>query len=749
MSTITESNADLNQSINPILADLGAALVFGLGFYFFKSHFKKDKKTDKDFKDKLKPLRGKIEETINKWESTLCLQKINAIIKNEITDKNFDPFVVLDQLQQKNIQPDISTINTLLDTCSRLKDFKNFNRLSELINDEIQTIASPNIVTYNITLKGINMEMYQLEFEKKGAFARAKIEDVFSAIQKRNLKPNDITLNTIIDISIESGNFDLAWKYYDDMERVYFVEPDIYTYSTLLKSIKNYEPDERNIERAFNILKIVKLSKAKGIKPDEILYNCILDTCVKYNRIEQAEAVFNDMKEAEVPPSKITYAIMIRGFGNDLKLEKAFEIFNEMKRNGVSPNDIIYGCLLNACVKCSRIEKACDVYDDILSSKITMNLILYTTLIKGFTKIKNFKKAFEIHEKMLNDKNIEMNIIAYNAILDCCVECGDYEMMTKIYEEIKSNSLLNENAPQPDLITYSTVIKGNSRLKNVDKIIEIYDFLKKKEDLILDEVIYNSILDGLLKAGRYDEALSIYQDMKKNNLRRSNATFSILIKIYSKLNMVDEAVAIYKEMLQEKMKPSFITYTSIIQILIKSKRIQFAIDIFDEILKNKNSPDQVLFNVIINGCVFNGRLEDACRFLFESFKVNLRLCNDVYKNVFANLLTNRIMDQMYKNDITMRICREMKTRGLEIDYDLYYKVIKMVYKSNGKNTDYLVQKEVEEYKKSVSEYNSKNANTEYYRNKDNNSYQKNRSNNGFRNYNNNTNTETGFQRAKK
>ena len=757
MSTTTvQTNADLNQSINPILADLGAALVFGLGFYFFKSHFNKDKKLEKDIKDKLKPLRGKIEDTINKWESAVCLQKINSIIKNEITDKNFDPFMVLDQLQKNNIQPDISTINTLLDTCSRLKDFKNFNRLSELINDEIQAICSPNIVTYNIILKGVNLEMYLLEFDKKGTFAREKITEIFQTIQRKNIKPNDITLNTIIDIAIESGNFDMAWGYYDDMERVYSVEPDIYTYSTLLKSIKNYEPDEKNIERAFEILKIVKLSKAKGIKPDEILYNCILDTCVKYNRMEQAEAIYYDMKEANVQPSKITYAILIRGFGNDFKLEKAFEIFAEMKSKGISPNDIIYGCLMNACVKCSKIEKACDVYDDILNSNITMNLILYTTLIKGFTKIKNFKKAFEIYEKMLKDTNVETNIIAYNAILDCCVECGDYEMMSKIYEEIKSNSMLNENAPQPDLITYSTVIKGNSRMKNVEKVLEIYEFLKKREDLDLDEVIYNSILDGLLKAGRYEEALSIYQDMKKNNIRRSNATFSILIKIFSKLNMVEDAISVYKEMLQEKMKPSFITYTSIIQILIKTKRIQYAIDIFDEILKIKSSPDQVLYNVIINGCVFNGRLEDACRFLFESFKANLRLCNDVYKNVFANLLTNRIMDQNYKNDITLRICKEMKSRGLEIDYDLYYKVMKMVYKTNGKNTDYLIHKEVEEYKKSVIDYNSKNPGKDdnYKNNKDAYTYQKNRNynqgNQGYKNYNTfSGNSSSGFQRAKK
>jgi len=382
----------------------------------------------------------------------------------------------------------------------------------------------------------------------------------------------DITLNTIIDICIESNNFDLAWRYFDDMEKVYGVEPDIYTYSTLLKSIKNYQPDEKIIDRAFEILKIVKLSKAKGIKPDEILYNCILDTCVKYNRMEQAQSIFFDMKEAKVAPSKITYAIMIRGYGNEDKIDKAFEMFNQMKTYGEQPNDIIYGCLLNACVKCNKIEKAVDVYEDIKTSKIQMNIILYTTLIKGFTKIKNLPKALEIYEHMKKDKNVEKNIVVHNAILDCCVECNDYDLMSKIYDEIKSNSLLNENSPQPDLITYSTVIKGNARMKNFERVLEIYEFLKKREDLILDEVIFNSVLDGLNKSARYEDALKVYEDMKKNNIRRSNATFSILIKIYSKLNLVDKAIEVYKEMLQEKMKPSFITYTSIVQVLIKTKK---------------------------------------------------------------------------------------------------------------------------------------------------------------------------------
>jgi pentatricopeptide repeat protein len=744
----TEINTTQNSSISPILTDLGAALVFGLGFYFFKSHFKKSS-DEKDTKDKMKPLKEKIEDTLNKWDSAICLQKINSIIKNEVNEENFDPFMVLDQLQKNNVQPDVSTINTLLDTCSKLSDFKNFNRLCELMIDSesnlMPSLPISNIVTFNIILKGINLEMCKLDFAERGQFCKGKVEVLIQEITKRNLKPNDITLNTIIDIMIESGNFDLAWKYFDDMENVYEVEPDIYTYSTLLKSIKNYEPDQKNIERAFEILKIVKLSKTKGIKPDEILYNCILDTCVKYGKMEQAEAVFVDMKEAMIAPSRITYAIMIRGFGNDYSLEKSFGIFEEMKLNNVSPNEIIFGCLLNACVKCNKIQRACEVYEEIKSGStdIQMNVVLYSTLIKGYTKCKNFQKAFDIYNKMLSDESVAENIIAFNAILDCCVECTDIEMMNKIYEEIKYKAIQNETSPQPDLITYSTVIKGYSRVRDANKVLDIYYYLKGREDIIMDEVIFNSILDGLLKSQRFEDALRVYEDMKRHEIKRSNATFSILIKIFSKMNNVEKAVEVYNEMISEKLKPSLITYTSILQILIKSKRIQNAIEIFEEILQNKMNPDQVLFNVIINGCVFNGRLENACKFLFESFNANIKLCGDVYNNILKNLLTNRIMEFNHKNEIALKVCNEIKARGMEIDYEIYHKIMKMVYKNQGK------QQNDNKITRNSNKYNNNNTFEErscYSENyvKPNNKKYYNNNNNYYNNYDNSYENENGY-----
>jgi len=109
------------------------------------------------------------------------------------------------------------------------------------------------------------------------------------------------------------------------------------------------------------------------------------------------------------------------------------------------------------------------MYDEIKNSEIPMNIILYSTLIKGYTRVKNFNKAFEIYERMIKDSFVQVNTIAYNAILDCCVECGDMAMLDKIYNDFKCKAENSETYPQPDLITYSTVIKGHGKQKNIDK----------------------------------------------------------------------------------------------------------------------------------------------------------------------------------------------------------------------------------------------------------------------------------------
>ena len=142
--------------------------------------------------------------------------------------------------------------------------------------------------------------------------------------------------------------------------------------------------------------------------------------------------------------------------------------------------------------------------------------------------------ALSVYDEMLQDKKVSPNIVIHNAMLDCCVECNDINKMSEIYEKIKHSAINEENSPQPDLITYSTVIKGYARAKDMEKVFDIYHFLKTSDNNFqLDEVIYNSILDGCAKTNNLEKAMIVYDDMVKKEVKRSNVTYSILVKLYS------------------------------------------------------------------------------------------------------------------------------------------------------------------------------------------------------------------------
>ena len=680
------SNADIGNVVNPYLTDVGVGVVFGLGYYLIKYLYGDTQKQD-----------GKqLKEVSNVcWDNAKTIEEFNSLIKSYEEDSKLAPFEILNKINKKGLSPDISTYNYLLNSCYVTSNFETAEKIIEEIFD-VMSPVQPDLSTYNILLKGLSCRIDLIQGHDLSAIQEkrqiiSKMDNLLEDLKKSSTnKPNDVTINTVLDILIKAGEIKRAWDLFDNMKSVYGIEPDKYSYSTIIKALK-YDLDPSKLEKAFGILEFLK-NKPSNIN-DEIIFNCLLDVCVRLGKMEKAERVFSEMKENKLAPSKITYAIMMKGFGQVYQLDKAFEVFEEMNANNVAPNEIIYGVLLNACVRSSNINKVTQVYEDMNKRNIEMNVILYTTLIKAYTKVKDLNSALNVYNKMLQDSKIEKNIVIHNAMLDCCVECHKVDKMNEIYEQIKSKAIENENSPQPDLITYSTVIKGYCRGKNMNEVFKIYDYLKSRDDFKLDEVVYNSILDGCAKSGEIDKATTIYQDMKDKNIPRSNVTYSILIKLYSNSRQEERALGLLDEMIFNKIKPGLIVYTCLIQTCLKSKKFDRAIQLFEQMKNQGLTPDHVLYNIIVNGCLYNSHWDLACQYTLETFKVNVRMADDIYLNVldklcakYCNLKVNT------KCDYLTAIIKELKSKGFQIDYQVLSKASKLIYNTQGKKINFSPEK---------------------------------------------------------
>lgn len=665
----TYLNVDVVNAVNPIISDVGVGVVFGLGYYVIKYMYGEQKDESKMNKEK-----------IGTWDSAATIEDFNSLIKDHECDPSFNPFEVIDKMGKKSITPDITIFNNLLNTSYVSANFEAAEKLEEEMFDFASPVQ-PDLSSYNILLKGVSIRLDKEADQEEKKKLIEQMNKIFDNLKKHSsIKPTDVTLNTILDILIKGGLYQKAWDLFDEMRSKYDVEPDKYSYSTIIKALK-YDLDSSKLERAFGLLEYLKTKNTE--LNDEIIFNCLIDVCIKLNCIDKAEKVFYQMKDVGVFPSKITYAIMIKGYGQIYDLERAFKIFEEMKENNVVPNEIIYGCLLHACVRCSNIEKVTYVYNEMKNNEIEFNVVIYTTLVKAYTKARKMEEALEVYNTLLKDEKVQVNIIAHNAMLDCCVENRKFDKMQEIYDYIKSKFIDNENAPQPDLITYSTVIKGFARAGNMDKVFDMYGFLKTKE-FKLDEVMYNSILDGCAKSKNLSKALEIYNDMKTLGINRSNVTYSILIKLYANDKKDQEAFNILKEMKEFGIKPGMIVYTCLIQMCLRTKRFEKAIELFEEMKSSSVKPDHVLYNTIVNGCLYHYKNDMACKYTLESFNFDIKMADDIYTNVLERIVNyNCDLKSHLKCEYASQIIMNLKNRHCKVDNNIYSKVAKMIYKIKG------------------------------------------------------------------
>merc|ERR1719281_1475554 len=149
------------------------------------------------------------------------------------------------------------------------------------------------------------------------------------------------------------------------------VEPDIVTYSTIVKGFCN----SGSLDRALKVLKDMKASGKYA--PDEVMYNSLLSGCAKEHRPDEALQLLSDMKTYNVAPSNYTLSMLVKLMGRCKRLNQAFVMLEDIsKEYGLKINIQVYTCLIQGCFNAGQAGKALALHEKILREGLT-HLILH------------------------------------------------------------------------------------------------------------------------------------------------------------------------------------------------------------------------------------------------------------------------------------------------------------------------------------------------------------------------------------
>merc|ERR1719486_1059253 len=184
-------------------------------------------------------------------------------------------------------------------------------------------------------------------------------------------------------------------------------------------------------------------------------------------------------------------------------------------------------------------------------------------------------------------------------MLDACAKCCAMSRASQLLEDMKDSHV------EPDIITYSTIVKGYCLQGDVDRAFHVLEEMKNDDKFQPDEIMYNSILDGCAKQHRVEDALRLLEEMKAASVGPSNYTLSILVKLLGHARRLNQAFSLVEELSKKNgFRPNVQVYTCLAQACITNRRLEKALALHDTMIADAGCrSDEKFYAVLARGCL--------------------------------------------------------------------------------------------------------------------------------------------------
>lgn len=141
---------------------------------------------------------------------------------------------------------------------------------------------------------------------------------------------------------------------------------------------------------------------------------------------------------------------------------------------------------------------------------------------------KDLRKALALFREMKCER-VPYNRITFNSIIDVCIKCNDVQAAEYLFGEMTAPG----SNVEPDLITFSTLLKGYCHIGDLDKALQVADNMKSS-GLRCDELVFNTLMDGCVRASDLSAGIGLLAELVCSGLTPSPITYSILVRLYQK-----------------------------------------------------------------------------------------------------------------------------------------------------------------------------------------------------------------------
>ncbi|KAL1814764.1 hypothetical protein ACET3Z_017338 [Daucus carota] len=397
-----------------------------------------------------------------------------------------------------------------------------------------------------------------------------------------------------------------------------------------------------------------------GLDQNLYLMGKIIVFCAVSDRgsMDYAASVFKNLEN----PDGFMWNTMIRGFVRTLQVKNIFGYFKKMQENGEKADNFSFSFLLKVSGQLGSVLLGKQIHCSVVKHGLEGHVFVRNTLIHMYGMLKDIDTA-----RQLFDERPGGNVVTWNVIIDCHVNCGDYKGALECFSRMRRCGV------NFDDVTLVAVLTACSALGNLD----FGRWIRRLADnagMGSNVMVLNSLIDMYAKCGQVEEAYKIFSESSERNL----VTWNSMILGLATHGHASEALKLFSTLLAEKLQvPNDVTFLGVLCACSHGGMVEKGKKYFDLMTREYG----IKANIQHYGCVVDmlgraGFVDEAYHFI-KSMPLK---CNAI---VWRTLLAAcRVHGNIELGEVVRRHLLE-----LEPDHSSDYVLLANMYAGSGKWRD--------------------------------------------------------------
>lgn len=196
----------------------------------------------------------------------------------------------------------------------------------------------------------------------------------------------------------------------------------------------------------------------------------------------------------------------------------------------------------------------------------------------------------------------------YNRIIDALVSCGRLDLALEVYDDLRADDGLKEDA-----VTFTIICKGFCRAGRIDELVDLIARMRN-EVCRPDVFAYTAMVKILISQGNVDGGLRVWNEMVKDGVEADVMAYSTLISGLCKEGRMEKGEELFREMKKKGFLIERAVYGALVEGFVAGGKVETGVEILKEMVGDGYRADLGIYDLLIKGFCVDGRVDKAFKF---------------------------------------------------------------------------------------------------------------------------------------